>query len=71
MLFRSEDFKLRGAGDLFGTKQSGDMIFKIANLRSDYKILSQANKDALEYIKNDEYKDDEIRRRLTESINSN
>lgn len=66
-----EDFKLRGAGDLFGTKQSGDMIFKIANLRSDYRILAQANKDALEYIKNDEYKDDEIRRRLTESINSN
>ena len=27
-----EDFKLRGHGDLFGTKQSGDMSFKIANI---------------------------------------
>ena len=27
-----EDFKLRGHGDLFGTKQSGDMAFKIAFL---------------------------------------
>lgn len=66
-----EDFKLRGAGDIFGTKQSGDMIFKIANLRSDYKILSQANKDSMEYIKEDIYKDEEIRKRLIESINSN
>ena len=33
------DFKLRGHGDLFGTKQSGDMTFKIANLKNDYKIL--------------------------------
>lgn len=66
-----EDFKLRGAGDLFGTKQSGDMVFKIANLRSDYKILSQANKDSMEYIKDDIYKDEEIRKKLIESINSN
>ena len=37
--FAEEDFKLRGHGDLFGTKQSGDMAFKIANVKSDYKIL--------------------------------
>ena len=41
-----EDFKLRGHGDLFGTKQSGDMTFKIASIRNDYKILLQAKKDA-------------------------
>ena len=45
-----EDFKLRGSGDLFGTKQSGDMTFKIANIREDYKILLQANKDSLEFL---------------------
>jgi len=45
-----EDFKLRGSGDLFGTKQSGDMNFKIANIREDYKILVQANKDSLEFL---------------------
>ena len=45
-----EDFKLRGSGDLFGTKQSGDMTFKIANIKEDYKILLQANKDSLEFL---------------------
>ena len=34
-----EDFKLRGSGDLFGTRQSGDMNFKIASLTKDYDIL--------------------------------
>ena len=45
-----EDFKLRGHGDLFGTKQSGDMTFKIADLKADYKILLQAREDSLEYL---------------------
>lgn len=47
-----QDFKLRGEGDLFGTLQSGDMNFKIANLQRDYKILIQAKKDSLEFLKN-------------------
>jgi len=46
-----EDFKLRGHGDLFGTRQSGDMIFKIADLKDDYKILIQAKKDSMEFLK--------------------
>jgi len=45
-----EDFKLRGSGDLFGTKQSGDMQFKIADIREDYKILVQANKDSKDFL---------------------
>lgn len=45
------DFKLRGSGDLFGVKQSGDMNFKIADLKKDYKILEKANYDAKEFIK--------------------
>ena len=49
-----EDFKLRGHGDLFGTKQSGDMVFKIANIKSDYKILLQAKEDSDEFLKGNE-----------------
>lgn len=45
-----QDFKLRGQGDLFGVKQSGDMNFKIADLKDDYKILLQAKKDSLEFL---------------------
>ena len=63
-----EDFKLRGSGDLFGTKQSGDMTFKMANLRSDYKILVQAKKDSQSYLENKDYDSDELKIRLIEEI---
>jgi len=63
-----EDFKLRGSGDIFGTKQSGDMSFKIANLKSDYKILSQAKKDSLEFLKDKEYDNDQIKINLIQSV---
>ena len=65
-----EDFKLRGSGDLFGTKQSGDMTFKIANLRIDYKILVQAKNDSKEYLLNHDYDKDELKIRLINSIKS-
>ena len=45
-----QDFKLRGQGDLFGIKQSGDMDFKIANLKDDYKILLQAKEDSMKEL---------------------
>ena len=44
------DFKMRGSGDLFGIRQSGDMIFKIADLKKDYKILLQCKKDVDKFI---------------------
>ena len=66
-----EDFKLRGHGDLFGTKQSGDMAFKIANIRQDYKILVQAKKDSLEYLKDENTDNEELKKLLIESINHN
>jgi len=45
-----KDFELRGEGDLFGVRQSGDMSFKVANIKHDYKILLQAKKDADDFI---------------------
>ena len=63
-----EDFKLRGHGDLFGTKQSGDMTFKIANIRNDYKILLQAKKDSKEYLLDKNTDDDELKKMLIASI---
>lgn len=47
-----EDLKLRGYGDLFGTKQSGDMTFKIANLTKDYRMLLNAKDDSNEVLNN-------------------
>ncbi len=63
-----EDFKLRGHGDLFGTKQSGDMTFKIASIKNDYKILLQAKKDSKEYLENKETDEDELKKYFIESI---
>ena len=37
---------LRGSGDLFGYKQSGEVQFKIANLHRDFNILKQASIDS-------------------------
>ena len=63
-----EDFKLRGHGDLFGTKQSGDMTFKIASIKNDYKILLQAKKDSKEYLENKDTDNDELKKLLISSI---
>ena len=65
-----EDFKLRGHGDLFGTKQSGDMTFKIANLTQDYKILKQAKTDSLEYLLDTSKDNEKIKQYLLETINN-
>ena len=67
-----EDFKLRGSGDLFGVKQSGDMNFKLANLKNDYDILLKAKDDSDYYLKNIDLYNDSIANKLKEMIyNSN
>lgn len=47
-----KDFELRGSGDLFGIRQSGEMAFKIADIKRDYKILLQCKKDTEEFVLN-------------------
>lgn len=37
-----EDLRLRGPGDLFGIRQSGDLAFKIGDIYNDAPILKQA-----------------------------
>ena len=50
-----EDFKLRGGGDIFGLRQSGDMNFKIADIKNDYDMLLKAKEDSETFIKSPEY----------------
>lgn len=50
-----KDFAFRGEGDLFGIKQSGDMAFKIADLKRDYHILLVAKKEAEYFLQNKLY----------------
>jgi ATP-dependent DNA helicase RecG len=47
----SEDLKLRGPGDFFGIRQSGDLVFQLADIYQDADVLkaaSEAAKDVLE-----------------------
>ena len=48
------DLKLRGPGDMMGTKQSGMLDFKIADLVADNKILNFARKEAEFLLQDDE-----------------
>lgn len=40
------DFQTRGEGDLFGTRQSGELGLKMANIKKDFKMLLKAKEDA-------------------------
>jgi ATP-dependent DNA helicase RecG len=47
------DFKIRGPGDIFGTKQHGLPPLRIANLLLDGDLLQEARRDAQEFVKSD------------------
>lgn len=44
------DFQTRGEGDLFGTRQSGELGLKMANIKRDFKMLLKAKENADEFI---------------------
>ena len=48
-----EDLKLRGPGDFFGIRQSGDMQFTIGDIYKDASILKTASDAAAAIIEND------------------
>ncbi len=48
-----EDLKIRGPGEMTGTRQSGFMRLKFADLGTDLKLLDTARKDAFRIIKAD------------------
>ena len=50
-----EDFKLRGGGDIFGVRQSGDMNFKLADIKNDYDLLLRTKEDSETFMKSKEY----------------
>jgi len=47
------DLKLRGPGDIEGTRQSGDLQFKLANLAADQDILKKARYSAIKLLDHD------------------
>jgi len=61
-LLSEEDLKIRGPGDFFGYRQSGDLKFKRASIVDDLKILEVAKEDALEILKDSKtYREDQYK----------
>lgn len=66
-LISEQDLKLRGAGEMFGRKQSGDAGFALANLYEDINILRCAKQEAVNIIKDDST----VNRELVNEISRN
>ena len=49
----SEDLKLRGPGDFFGIRQSGEMQFLLADIYQDASVLQQASEEVQELLATD------------------
>ena len=68
----SEDLKLRGPGDIFGIRQSGDMEFKLADIFTDANILKTVSEEVTELLNRDRdlatEEHQELRRRMEEYI---
>ncbi len=69
------DMKLRGPGDIFGTKQSGMPELRYANVVEDYDLLLKARNDAFQIIENDKNLSDRnnsiIKKNLQENFSGN
>lgn len=50
----SEDLKLRGPGDFFGVRQSGDLLFRLGDIYNNADMLKQAS-DALAFLEKENY----------------
>ena len=63
-----EDLKLRGPGDFFGVRQSGDFDFGIADIYTDAKVLKSASEAAGEVLDKDPELGLEENRYLAEKV---
>ncbi|MBM7315226.1 ATP-dependent DNA helicase RecG [Streptococcus suis] len=52
-----EDLKMRGAGEIFGTRQSGLPEFQVANIVEDYAILEEARRVASQIVSGKDWKE--------------
>ena len=67
-----EDFALRGSGDLFGLRQSGEENFKLANVKKDYNLILTIKEESSRFLKSSDYNSEENKhiKQMIESINN-
>ncbi len=51
-IIAEEDLKIRGPGELLGTRQTGDLQFKLADLQRDALLIPLVHKTATQMLKN-------------------
>ncbi|MEG2731959.1 MAG: ATP-dependent DNA helicase RecG, partial [Clostridium sp.] len=55
----SEDLKLRGPGDIFGIRQSGELEFKLADIFTDADLLKTVSEEVNALLERDPYMESE------------
>ena len=53
-----EDLKMRGSGEIFGTRQSGIPEFQVADIIEDFPILEEARKVASQIVQKTDWRND-------------
>lgn len=66
-----EDLLIRGPGDFFGEKQSGNVIFRMADLVLDKAVLLEANEEADAAITSEKLFQDEAYKPILEIVQEN
>lgn len=64
----SEDLKLRGPGDIFGVRQSGELEFKLGDIFTDANILKQVSEEVNRILDEDPGLDKEEYRELKRKV---
>lgn len=62
------DLRLRGPGDLFGIRQSGEMHFALGDIYGDHELLLEASQAATELLKEDPALQWEEHKKLKEQV---
>lgn len=62
------DMRLRGPGDVMGTRQSGDLNLRISDLVRDEKILKRARQEAIQILESDPLLEKPVHLRLQNAL---
>ena len=62
------DLKMRGSGEIFGTRQSGIPEFQVADIVEDYNILEEARRVASQIVSNPNWRQEPQWQIITQNL---